>query len=160
MAFEDDEQAQLALLKELSRLGIKQIRLQNMEGDASQETVTDLLGRLQTLDILRNTDVREIALQVTDLTAKQREALTSLIGKPSLLDVLPRTVGLLEAAAGLDDEQIASTARALGQPDVLQALQDEGVCEIARQCRELLPSSREAVLSMIAQLGRLETGKA
>ena len=160
VAFEDDEQAQLALLKELSRLGIKQIRLQNMEGDASQETVTDLLGRLQTLDILRNTDVREIALQVTDLTAKQREALTSLIGKPSLLDVLPRTVGLLEAAAGLDDEQIASTARALGQPDVLQALQDEGVCEIARQCRELLPSSREAVLSMIAQLGRLETGKA
>ncbi len=160
VAFEDDEQAQLALLKELSRLGIKQIRLQNMEGDASQETVTDLLGRLQTLDILRNTDVREIALQVTDLTVKQREALTSLIGKPSLLEALPRTVGLLEAAAGLDDEQIASTARALGQPDVLQALQDEGVCEIARQCRELLPSSREAVLSMIAQLGRLETGKA
>ena len=33
VAFEDDEQAQLALLKELSRLGIKQIRLQNMEGD-------------------------------------------------------------------------------------------------------------------------------
>jgi hypothetical protein len=97
---------------------------------------------------------------VTDLTAEQREALSSLIGKPSLLDALPRTVGLLEAAAGLNDEQIASTIRALGQPDVLETLQDEGVCEIARQCRELLPSSREAVLSMIAQLGRLESGKA
>ena len=31
VAFEDDEQAQLALLKELSRLGIKQIRLQNID---------------------------------------------------------------------------------------------------------------------------------
>ncbi|MER5217420.1 hypothetical protein ABT063_44610 [Streptomyces sp. NPDC002838] len=160
VAFEDDEQAQLALLKELRRLGITEIRLQNIEGDASQETVTDLLGRLQTLDILRDADVRDIALQVTDLTAEQREALSSLFGNPSLLDALPRTVGLLEAAAGLNDEQIASATRALGQPDVLQALQDEGACEIARQCRELLPSSRETVLSMIAQLGRLESGKA
>ncbi|REH20586.1 MULTISPECIES: hypothetical protein [unclassified Streptomyces] len=160
VAFEDDEQAQLALLKELRRLGIKQIRLQNMENDVSQATVTDLLGRLQTLDILRNTDIRDIALQVTDLTAKQRETLSSLIGKPSLLDALPRTVGLLEAATDLNDEQLASTTRALDQPDVLQALQDTGVCEIARRCRELLPSSREAVLSMIAQLGRLERGKA
>ncbi|MEW2402011.1 hypothetical protein [Streptomyces sp. NPDC046862] len=160
VAFEDDTQAQLALLKELRRLGITQIRLQNMEGDASQETITDLLGRLQTLDILRDTDVRDIALQVTALTPEQREALSSLVGNPSLLDTLPRTVGIIEAAAGLNDEQIASATRVLGQPDVLQALQGEGVCEIARQCRELLPSSREAVLSMIAQLGRLESGKA
>ncbi|MDQ1020008.1 hypothetical protein [Streptomyces afghaniensis] len=160
VAFEDDQQAQMALLQELRRLGIKQIRLQNMEGDASQETVTDLLGRLQTLDILRDADVRDIALQVTRLAAEQREALSSLIGKPSLLDALPRAVGLLEAAAGLNDEQIASTTHALGQPDVLQVLQDEDVLEIARQCRELLPSSRQAVLSMIAQLGRLESGKA
>ncbi|CAM5703792.1 hypothetical protein SALBM311S_00642 [Streptomyces alboniger] len=160
VAFEDDAQAQLALLEQLRRLGVKQIRLQNMEGDAGPEAVTDLLGRLQTLDILRDTDVRDIALQVTRLTAEQREALGSLASKPSLLDALPRTIGLLEAATGLTDEQITSATWALGQPDAFQALQDEGVLKIARQCHELLPSSRDAVLSMIAQLGRLESGKA
>ncbi|MGW4490512.1 hypothetical protein [Streptomyces sp. NPDC004376] len=160
VAFEDDEQAQMDLLKELRRLGINQIRLQNMEGEAGQDTVTDLLGRLRTLDILRNTDVRDIALRVTALTAEQRNVLSTVIGTPYLLDALPRTVDLLEAAARLSDEQIASATRALGQPDALEALQDEGACEIARQCSELLPSSREAVQSMIAQLGRLEGGKA
>lgn len=160
VAFEDDAQAQLALLEQLRRLGVRHIRLENVEGDASPETVTDLLGRLQTLDILRDADVREVALQVTRLTAEQRVALGNIARSPSLLDALPRTAGLLEAAAGLTDEQITSATHALSQVDVLEALQDEGVSQIARQCLELLPSSREAVLSMIGQLGRLEAGKA
>ncbi|MET7783846.1 hypothetical protein ABZU94_32180 [Streptomyces mirabilis] len=160
VAFEDDAQAQLALLEQLRRLGVRHIRLENVEGEATPETVTDLLGRLQTLDILRDADVRELALQVTRLTAEQRTALAGIARSPSLLDAIPRTAGLLEAAAGLTDEQIASATRALGQADALDALQDEVVSEIARQCLELLPSSKEAVLSMIAQLGRLETGKA
>lgn len=159
-AFEDDAEAQLALLEELRRQGTKQIRLQNMEGDATPQTVTDLLGRLQTLDILRDTDVREIALQVSDLTAEQRGTLNNLVGQPSLLDTLSRALGLLDAASALTHEQIASVTRMLGQADVLQAIQDEDVLEITRQCGPLRPSSKQAVLSMIAQLERLETGKA
>ncbi|WP_051900517.1 hypothetical protein [Streptomyces aureus] len=159
-AFEDDAQAQMALLEQLRRLDVRQIRLQNMEGDVGPDAVTDLLGRLQTIDILRDPDVRAIALQITSLTPAQREALSSLAGEPSLLDVLPRALGLLEAAAGVTDEQIASTTRALGQVDILQLLQDEGAVEVARQCSQLLPSSRQAVLSMIGQLERLESGKA
>lgn len=160
VAFEDDAQAQLALLEQLRRLGVRRIRLENVEGDASPETVTDLLSRLQTLDILRDADVRQVALQVTRLTAEQRAALGDIARSPSLLDALPRTVGLVEAAAGLTDEQIASATRALSQADVVEALLDEGVSQIARQCLALLPSSREAVLSMIGQLGRLEAGQA
>lgn len=159
VAFEDDAEVQLALLEELRRAGTKQIRLQNMEGDATPQTVTDLLGRLQTLDVLRDTDVREIALQVSDLTAEQRGTLNSLIGQPSLLDTLSRALGLLNAASALTDEQIASVTRVLGQADVVQAIQDEDVLEITRQCGPLRPSSKKAILSMIAQLERLETGK-
>ncbi|WP_405542673.1 hypothetical protein OG478_13450 [Streptomyces phaeochromogenes] len=160
VAFEDDTQAQLNLLKELRRLGIRDIGLQNVGQEAaSPETVTALLTRLQTLDVLGDADVREMALRMSALTAEQREALRNLAGQPSLLDALPRSLGLLEAAAGLSDQQVASVTRALGQADALEAFQDEGVREIAEQCRDLLPSSREAVLSMIAQLGRLESGK-
>jgi transcriptional regulator with XRE-family HTH domain len=160
VAFEDDTQAQLALLEQLRRLDVRHIRLENMDGDVSPETVTDLLSRLQTLDVLREADVREVALQVTRLTAEQRVTLGNVARDPSLLDALPRATGLVEAAAGLTDEQIASAIRALGQTDVLEALQDEDVSRIARQCLQLLPSSKEAVLSMIEQLTRLETGKA
>ncbi|MFC8670993.1 hypothetical protein [Streptomyces sp. NPDC057199] len=160
VAFEDDKQAQLNLLKELRRLGIRDIELQNVGQDAaSPETVTALLTRLQTLDVLGDADVREMALRMSTLTAEQREALRNLAGQPSLLDALPRTLGLLEAAAGLSDQQVDSATRALDHADALEALQDEGVREIAGQCRDLLPSSRKAVLSMITQLGRLERGK-
>lgn len=159
-AFEDDVQAQMALLEQLARLGVREIRLHNMEGDASPEVVTDLLGRLQTIDILRDPDVRGIALRIAGLTADQRAALDSLAGQPSLLEALPRATGLLEATAGVTDEQIASATYALGQPEVLQVLRDEEAVEIARQCSNLLPSSRKAVLEMIGQLERLETGKA
>ncbi|WP_445517262.1 hypothetical protein [Streptomyces sp. NEAU-174] len=161
VAFEDDAQAQLDLLKELRRLGIQHIRLQNVGQDAADpETIKALLGRLQTLDVLGDADVRDIALRVNALTPEQRETLSSLADQPALLDALPRTIGLLKAAAELSEEQVASVTGALGQADVLQALQDEGVREIARQCHELLPSSRQALLPMIAQLGRLESGKA
>ncbi|MCZ4611823.1 hypothetical protein O3S80_50380 [Streptomyces sp. Lzd4kr] len=159
VAFEDDAQAQLALLKQLRRLGVQDIRLQNVEGEASPQAVTELLTRLQTLDVLGDASVRDIALQANGLTAEQRETLRDLVGRPSLLDCLPRAAALIEAAASLTDEQIASATRALEQPDVLQVLDDEDAFEIARQCSELLPSSREAVLSMIGQLARLESGK-
>ncbi|MEV0937616.1 hypothetical protein ACIBMX_10340 [Streptomyces phaeochromogenes] len=160
VAFEDDPQAQLNLLKELRRLGIRDIGLQNVGEDAARsETVTALLTRLQTLDVLGDADVREMALRMSTLTADQREALRNLAGQPSLLDALPRTLGLLEAAAGLNNQQVVSATRALAHPDTLEAVQDEGVRKIAEQCLDLLPSSREAVLAMIAQLGRLESGK-
>ncbi|RPE39016.1 hypothetical protein EDD90_1969 [Streptomyces sp. Ag109_O5-1] len=159
-AFEDDVQAQMALLEQLRRQGVRHIRLQNMEGDAAPETVTDLLGRLQTIDLLSDPEVRAIALKIAGLTPEQREALGGLAGEPPLLDVLPRAIGLLEAAAGATDEQIASAADALGRADVLQLLHDEEAVGIARHCSNLLPSSRKAVLAMIGQLERLESGKA
>ncbi|MEU6379634.1 hypothetical protein [Streptomyces sp. NPDC046909] len=160
VAFEDDVQAQTALLEQLRRLDVRHIRLQNMKGDVGPEIVTDLLGRLQTIDVLRDPDVRAVALQITSLTPGQREALSRLAGEPSLLDVLPRAIGLLEAAVGVTEEQIASATSALGRADVLQLLQDEEVVEVARQCSQLLPSSRQAVLAIIGQFERLESGKA
>ncbi|MEU6355971.1 hypothetical protein ABZ896_42785 [Streptomyces sp. NPDC047072] len=159
-AFEDDVQAQLALLEQLRRLDVRQIRLQNMEGDASPEVVTDLLGRLQTIDILGDPEVRAITLQIAGLTPGQRAALGNLVGEPSLLGVLPRAVGLLEAAAGATDEQISSVIRAFDLTDVLHLLQDEEAVEVARQCSALLPSSKKALLAVIGQFERLETGKA
>ncbi|WP_416974639.1 hypothetical protein [Streptomyces sp. 4F14] len=159
VAFEDDIRAQTALLEELRRLGVDQIRLQNMDHDASPEIVTDLLGRLKEIDVLSDPQVRAMAMQLADLAPEQREALGSVAGEPTLLSTLPRAIGLLEAAAGATDEQIASAAHALTQALDLQVLQDEEAVGIARQCRDLLPSSRQAVLSMIRQLDHLEKGQ-
>lgn len=159
-AFEDDAQVQLALLKELHRLGIQDIRLQNVQAEVSTQAVVDILGRLQTLDVLRDASVREVALQVADLTPKRREAIRDLLGRTSLLDSIPRLMGLIEAAAELTDEQIASATDAAERPDALQAIQSKDALEFARQYGGLLPSSRELVRSTIRQLEGLERGSA
>lgn len=159
VAFEDDTQAQLALLKELSRLGIQQIRTQNVGSAPHPGTVTALLGRLQTLDVLSDEDVRALALRASALPVAQREALSSIADQPALLEALPRTLGLLEATAGFSEAQVASVIRSLSHTGAVEALQDEDVRQIAERCRELLPSSKKAILSMIEQLDRLENGQ-
>ncbi|MEV5440867.1 hypothetical protein AB0K80_33420 [Streptomyces sp. NPDC052682] len=157
VAFEDDTQAQLDLLRELRRLGVRNIRLQNVQpGEADRETVQGLLARLQTLDALGDEGVRKVALGASALSPEQRRTLSDLADQPGLLDALPRLMGLLEAADKLADEQLTTASDLLRQPDLLFAVQDEAVRDIAKKCHELLPSSRQALLPVIAQLQRLE----
>ena len=160
-AFEDDVDAQLELLNVLKRLGVRDIRLQNVDGaSAGLETVQGLLARLQTLDLLGDDRVREIALRISKLTAEQRDALGGIADQPKLLEARPRVGHLTLAASGLSEDQLIAAAVVVGQPDLLEALGDEGVREIARRCSTLLGSSREALLAMVAQLERLESGRA
>lgn len=145
------------LLRELRRLGVRNIRLQNVEsGAADRETVQGLLARLQTLDALGDEGVRKVALGASALSPEQRKTLSGLSSQPGLLDALPRMMRLLEAAEALTEEQLKIVTNVLQQPDVLLAVQDEVVREIATKCHELLPSSRQALLPVIAQLQRLE----
>lgn len=161
IAFEDDTQAQLDLLRELRRLGVRNIRLQNVEsGAADRETIQGLLARLQTLDALGDEGVRKVALGARALSPQQRKTLSDLASQPSLLDALPRMMRLLEAAEALTEEQLTTARNVLRQPDALLAVQDEVVREIATKCHELLPSSRQALLPVIAQLQRLENREA
>jgi transcriptional regulator with XRE-family HTH domain len=160
VAFEDDTQAQLDLLRELRRLGVRNIRLQNAgPGTADRETVQALLARLQTLDVLGDEGVREVALGASALSPEQRKILSDLAAQPGLLGALPRVMGILEAAQQLTEEHLTAAANILRQPDLLLATADESVREIAMKCHELLPSSRQALLPVIAQLQHLEGDK-
>ncbi|HEY8982600.1 MAG TPA: hypothetical protein VIU15_23800 [Streptomyces sp.] len=159
VAFEDDVQAQVALLEQLRRLGVHQIRLQNIDGNAGSDTVIDLLGRLQSIDALGDPGIRAVALKLNSLTPGQLEALRNLTDEPSLLDTLPRAVPLLVASADATGEQIDAATRALTQESVLYVLQDEESLMIAQHCAKLLPSSRQAILSMIEQLERLQSDR-
>ncbi|MCM2388822.1 hypothetical protein [Streptomyces albipurpureus] len=161
IAFEDDEKAQLELLAVMKRLGVRDLRLDNVGSTApGPETVADLLGRLQTLDLLADSKVREIALNVRALSAEHREVIGKLVEQPELLNVLGRAGALLPPAGALSDDQLTVAVDVLERPDLIQALSRPEARHLALESAELLASSREAILAMIGQMKRLEAGKA
>ncbi|MGW6460252.1 hypothetical protein ACWF94_30730 [Streptomyces sp. NPDC055078] len=116
VAFEDDETAQMELLSTMKRLGVRDVRLDNIDDTgsaASSETVAELLGRLQTLVLLGDGKVREIALSIQELSAEHRETVGELARQPELLNALsqPEVRKLaLEGAELLDSSRQALLA--------------------------------------------------
>ncbi|ARQ69167.1 hypothetical protein [Streptomyces marincola] len=146
----DHEQleSELELLHRLKQ-GSTSERPQVGAPDADFVAVESLLTRLHALDGFGDTETREAALQLNSLQAAER---TELL--PALENEQVRA--LARAAGRLATDLLTTAVVTLGEPDLLGALTEEDAREAAVRIARLSPASRQAVLTLMDHLRRVE----
>ncbi|MDT0309761.1 hypothetical protein RM780_22790 [Streptomyces sp. DSM 44917] len=152
-------EAELELLHALKQRGVHDIRLHGAtDVEADLATVQDLLGRLRQLDGPGGDQARETALRLAPLDPEQQQTLHDIIDDPPLLNALrsepART--LTRAAADLDDTRTTTAATVLQQLPLLDALHTDTTLRIALGAATLSEHSRQAVLTLVEHLTRVE----